>query len=123
MKNFFKKYLLLIVIIFFLFTIFFTYREGVDRSEWITPGDDNKDRYYNEHKTSGNPEIDAIQFNHRAKRTEYVDSNLRPTIYELSPPPPVAPAAPIKQLTNEMWESRIPKPRPKRLIKRRKRLI
>ena len=102
-----KKDIILIVVIgLFLFTtIAFNYKEGVDRGEWITPGDENKDRYYNEHKISGNPEIDAIRYNHRAKKREYIDSNVNPTLYQLNPLPLTLPkpAEPIKQLTPEVW--------------------
>jgi hypothetical protein len=107
-----KDVLLLLIITIFLFTIAaFTFREGVDRGEWITPGDPNKDRYYNEHKTSGNPEIDAIRYNHRAKKPQYIDSNLNPTIYQLDPLPLTLPkpTEPIKQLTPEAWSDGIRK--------------
>lgn len=100
--------LLLIVIVVFLFTVIaFKYREGIERGEWITPGDENKDRYYNEHKTSGNPEIDAIRFNHRSKKTQYIDSKLVPSIYQLDPLPLTlpTPSEPIKQLTPDVWSS------------------
>ena len=100
--------ILIVAIGLFLFTaIAFNYREGVDRGEWITPGDDNKDGYYNEHKTSGNPEIDAIRYNHRSKKAEYIDSNKHKTIYELDPLPLTLPkqAEPIKQLTPEVWNA------------------
>ena len=103
-----KDIILIIVIGLFLFTaIAFNYREGVDRGEWITPGDENKDRYYNEHKTSGNPEIDAIRYNHRAKTPKYIDSTINPTIYQVNPLPLTLPkpAEPIKQLTPEAWSS------------------
>ena len=111
MKKPFKNILLLMVITLFLFTVvFFKYREGVDKSEWITPGDDNKERYYNEHKTSGNPEIDRIQFNHHLKTPVYVDSNIYPTIYGSSPIKQQDTSVPIKQLTSEDWYSKITKP-------------
>jgi hypothetical protein len=113
MKKFVKKNILLLVVItVFLFTmIFFKYREGVDRSEWITPGDRNRDRYYNEHKTSGNPEIDAIEFNHRSKKSNG------------SVPIKVEPA-PIKQLTPEEWYSKTtPKPRKRLIRKKRKNTV
>jgi len=101
-----KDLLLLFVIIFFLFTLaVFNYRDVVYRGEWITPGDENKDKYYNEHKTSGNPEIDAIRYNHHLKKAEYVDSTLHPTLYQLDPLPLTLPkpSEPIKQLTPEVW--------------------
>ena len=90
MKKNDKKYILLLIVITLflgtcLFTSIFKYREGVDKSEWITPGYDNKDGYYNEHKTSGIPEIDAIEFNHHYKPPAYIDSNKNPTIYPLTP--------------------------------------
>ena len=106
MKSFKKHVLLLVIITLFLFTVgAFQYREGIERGEWITPGDENKDRYYNEHKISGNPEIDAIRYNHRAKKAEYIDSNLNPTLYQLDPIPLTLPkpTEPIKQLTPEAW--------------------
>ena len=97
MKKFFKNILLFIVIAAFLFTlVFFKHREGVGRSEWITPGYHNKDRYYNEHKKSGNPEIDAIEYNHRAKKPIYIDSNTFPTIYDTNTNPP-APKPPVNR--------------------------
>jgi hypothetical protein len=97
MKISFKN--IFIVFALFLFTIlFFKYREGLDRSEWITPGYHNKDRYYNEHKTSGNPEIDAIEFNHRAKKPSYIDSSKYTTIVDIDP---------IKRVSE--WRSKVKK--------------
>ena len=121
MKKFVKKNIvLLIVITVFLFTLlFFNYREGVDRSEWITPGDSNRDRYYNEHKTSGNPEIDAIQFNHRSKKADYVDSNVYTTIY--GSVPKKVEHVPIKQLTPEEWYSKTTPKYRKRVIRKRRK--
>jgi hypothetical protein len=90
---------LFIVFALFLFTfLFFKYREGLNRSEWITPGYHNKDRYYNEHKTSGNPEIDAIEFNHRAKKPVYIDSSIHTTIVDIEP---------IKRVSK--WRSKVKK--------------
>jgi len=84
MKISFKN--IFIVFALFLFTfLFFKYREGLDRSEWIKPGYRNKDRYYNEHKTSGNQEIDAIEFNHHAKKPVYIDSSIHSTIVDIEP--------------------------------------
>jgi hypothetical protein len=101
------------IIFFFLLSLFFTYKEGLERSEWITPGYDNKDRYYNEHKKSGNPEIDAIKFNHRSKKPEYKDaegSTITPvtnTYYQLDPLPLTLPkpSEPVKKLTPEEWKA------------------
>jgi hypothetical protein len=88
-----------IVFALFLFTfLFFKYREGFERSEWITPGDRNRDRYYNEHKTSGNPEIDAIEFNHHAKKPSYIDSSKYTTIVDIDP---------IKRVSE--WRSKVKK--------------
>jgi hypothetical protein len=108
MKRFKKHVLLLVIITLFLFTVgAFQYREGIERGEWITPGDENKDRYYNEHKISGNPEIDAIRYNHRAKKAQYFDSNLNQKLYQLDPIPLTLPkpTEPIKQLTPEAWNA------------------
>ena len=110
-KSFKNNFILFIVVALFLFTFLLVkYREGV-AGEWITPGYDNKDGYYNEHKISGIPEIDAIKFNHRSEPKTYINSD-NTSIYQIPSaqfqlPSTSVTTNPVTQLTTEMWNNNI----------------